>query len=157
MRNGVKGAIAASMEEFQPRLGPVFLGGTCNGSKWRDAIIPKLNVKAFNPVVENWSMETQQIEEQAKKDAIASLFVITPKQTGLYAAAELTASAIREPERTVVAFLDEDEGDTWSEHQKASNQAIQDLVKDAGATVVSNLDDAAQKVNEIGMGQPVVP
>jgi hypothetical protein len=157
MRHGVKDAIAASMEEFQPRVGPVFLGGTCNGSKWRDQVTPMLNLKAFNPVVENWSMETQQIEEQAKREAIASLFVITPKQTGLYAAAELTKAAITEPERTVVAFLEEDEGDTWSEHQKASNQAILDLVKDAGATVANNLEEAAAKVNEIGQGNPVVP
>ncbi len=29
----------------------VFLGGTCNGSLWRDALIKKLNIDYFNPVV----------------------------------------------------------------------------------------------------------
>ena len=153
--SGVKDAISAAMESIQPRMGPVFLGGTCNGSKWREKIIPMLSVKAFNPVVESWGLETQQIEQQAKADAIASLFVVTPKQTGLYAVAELTKAAITEPERTVVAFLDEDEGDTWSDYQKASNQAIADLVRDAGATVVDNLEDAAARVNAIGLGNPV--
>lgn len=151
MKDRVRQITAASLEGYQIPTGPVFLGGTCNNSKWRDAIIPKLQVKAFNPVVENWSMETQQIEENAKKEAIASLFVITPKQTGLYAIAEMTAAAIKEPDRTVVAFLEEDEGDTWSEHQKASNQAIENLLKAEGAKVYHNLDDAAAAINSIAL------
>jgi hypothetical protein len=38
----------------------VFLGGTCNNSKWRDILIPKLKVSYFNPVVENWTPECQE-------------------------------------------------------------------------------------------------
>lgn len=152
MKQQTRNMLIASLEgdtEQPVRLGPVFLGGTCNGSKWREEVTPKIAFQSFNPVVENWSMETQQIEEKAKEDAVASLFVITPKQTGLYAVAELTAAAIREPERTVVAFLDKDEDAEFNDHQKASNQAIAKLVQDAGAVVVNSLDDAAAKVNEI--------
>lgn len=143
--------LTASLEDNQAPSGPVFLGGTVN-SKWRDEFIPKCSVNCFNPVVEQWSMETQQIEEQAKKDAIASLFVVTPKQSGLFAIAELTAAAIRQPEKTVVCFLDKDEDCEWDASQKASNQAIEKLVKEAGATVVNNLDDAASAISVAANG-----
>jgi hypothetical protein len=29
----------------------VYLGGTCNNSKWREKLIPLLKVKYFNPVI----------------------------------------------------------------------------------------------------------
>jgi len=33
----------------------VFLGGTCNNSKWRDVLIPRLKIDYFNPVVDDWN------------------------------------------------------------------------------------------------------
>ena len=43
-------------------MNKVFLGGTCNGSTWRDELIPMLNIDYFNPVVENWTSECQKEE-----------------------------------------------------------------------------------------------
>lgn len=37
----------------------VFLGGTCNGSKWREELIPLLQVGYFNPVVDEWTAFTR--------------------------------------------------------------------------------------------------
>lgn len=31
----------------------VFLGDTCNGSTWRNKLIPLLEIEYFNPVVED--------------------------------------------------------------------------------------------------------
>ena len=42
----------------------VFLGGTCNNSTWRDKLIPLLKIDYFNPVVEDWTEEAQQIENK---------------------------------------------------------------------------------------------
>ena len=33
----------------------VFLGGTCNESKWRDDLIKLLKIDYFNPVVKDWN------------------------------------------------------------------------------------------------------
>lgn len=33
----------------------IFLGGTCNNSKWRDKLIPMIFCEYFNPVVDNWN------------------------------------------------------------------------------------------------------
>ena len=38
----------------------VFLGGTCNGSRWRNELIPLLECEYFNPVVEDWTPSCQK-------------------------------------------------------------------------------------------------
>ena len=35
----------------------VFLGGTVADSKWREYIMPKLEIEYFNPVVDDWTEE----------------------------------------------------------------------------------------------------
>lgn len=37
----------------------VFLGGTCNRSKWRNELIELLEIDYFNPVVKNWNQDCQ--------------------------------------------------------------------------------------------------
>lgn len=110
----------------------VFLGGTCNGSTWRERLIPLLNVTYFNPVVENWDAAAIQRENFAKLNADANLFVITPLQKGFYSLAEmavLAADTLIDPSmKLIVVFLDEDNGVQWDNHQKASNAAIQQLL-----------------------------
>lgn len=49
----------------------VFLGGTCNESKWRDELIPKLeeiHFDYFNPVVKDWTPGYQVTEIYEKED-----------------------------------------------------------------------------------------
>ena len=59
----------------------VFLGGTCADTTWRNELMPLLDEKHvdyFNPVVENWTPECQQIEEDEKnKKCNIHLYVIT--------------------------------------------------------------------------------
>ena len=38
----------------------VFLGGTVNGSNWREYVIPRLNIDYFNPVVSVWNDEAYE-------------------------------------------------------------------------------------------------
>ena len=46
----------------------IFLGGTCNGSLWRNQIIPKLKIDFFNPVVEDWTPECQEEEIRQREE-----------------------------------------------------------------------------------------
>ena len=53
----------------------VFLGGTCNESQWRTALIPMLHIDFFNPVVDDWTPECQteeikQANQRGKKNEI---------------------------------------------------------------------------------------
>lgn len=131
----------------------VFLGGTCNGSNWRNQLQPLLKVDSYNPVTTNWSMETQQMEEEAKRESALNLFVITPKQTGFYSFAELMLKALKDPKGTVVTFLDDDDGSIWNETDKLSVQATEKLLKDeTGVQVFNTLAETADYINNQANG-----
>lgn len=40
----------------------VFLGGTVNGSDWRDKLIKILDIDYFNPVVDDWTEDDYKEE-----------------------------------------------------------------------------------------------
>ena len=62
----------------------VFLGGTVNGSTWRNFVIPRLSIGYYNPVVPNWTEEALERELYERRHCDFCLYVITPKQTGFY-------------------------------------------------------------------------
>ncbi len=125
----------------------VFCGGTCNGSKWRDKLIPLLKIDYFDPVVENWTPECQQKEIEARGASDFVLYVLTPKMTGFFCVAEATDDSNKRPAKTVLCVLEEDEGEIFSEHQLKSIKAIKKMVESNGAKVCGNLEEVAQFVN----------
>lgn len=130
-----------------------FLGGTVNGSTWRDQLIQLLTVAYFNPVVANWTEEDAQRENQAKNIADLNLFVITPKQHGFYVLVELGIIACEsrnDPEmKVVVTFLNDDGGEVFTEHQQASNVQIRELLlKNPEVELFDNLEDTAKYLNK---------
>lgn len=86
----------------------VFLGGTCNGSTWRDNVIANLKIDYFNPVVEDWTEECYQRELKERELCDYCLYVITPKMTGVYSIAEVIEDSNKRPEKTVFCFITED-------------------------------------------------
>ncbi|MGG4591810.1 nucleoside 2-deoxyribosyltransferase domain-containing protein [Pseudomonas aeruginosa] len=133
----------------------VFLGGTCNGTTWRDLLIPELTMEYFNPVVEVWDAKAKAAEDAAKANAALMLFVITPMMQGVYSIAELVESSILYPSGTLVyiAQLDETPGGevaVWNKHQTASNNAVLQLVERHGASVAKSLKEVALFINTFG-------
>jgi len=129
----------------------VFLGGTCNGSPWRDRLIPQLEeagIDYFNPVVEDWTPECQEQEREERESCDVVLYVITPLMSGVYSIAEVVEDAVKRPERTVFcvrnrtesAFSGEGHGwevqHVFSEGQRRSLEAVADMVVRNGASVV---------------------
>jgi hypothetical protein len=85
----------------------VFLGGTCNGTTWRDELIPHLNVDYFNPIVEDWTLECQEIEEKEKNEVCdIHLYVITNAMKGVYSIAEAVESAANKDKKTIFAVVE---------------------------------------------------
>lgn len=80
----------------------VFLGGTCNGSTWRDALIPKLRIDYFNPVVEDWTPECQAEEVRQRQECDFVLYTITKEMKGVYSIAEVVDDSNKRPARTVL-------------------------------------------------------
>lgn len=124
-----------------------FLGGTCNGSIWRDWIIPKLTIDYFNPVVEDWTEEcmVREIKERAECDFC--LYTITPKMKGVYSIAEVVDDSNKRPNKTIMVLLVRDELDEFDNAQWKSLDAVARMVEDNGGKVFYNLHDAAEYMN----------
>jgi len=133
----------------------VFLGGTCNGSTWRNKLISMLKIDYFNPVVEDWTPECQQ-EELVQRDLCdICLYVITPKMHGFYSIAEVVDDSNKRPEKTVLCILDEDasnedEGSLiFDDHQMKSLKAVGDMVLRNKGALFYNLNELAKYLNGI--------
>ena len=89
----------------------IFLGGTCNGSKWREAgFIPNLEpgIDVFNPVVDDWNDEAKKRELYERKHCDFCLYVITPLINGVYSIAEAIDDSHLRPKKTVFCIHNAD-------------------------------------------------
>ena len=128
----------------------VFLGGTCNESKWREQLIPMLERQGFDyfdPVVPDWTPECKDIELMERRTCDVCLYVITPKMTGVYSIAEVVDDSNKRPRRTVLCVLSADDGYYWTEGQARSIQSVADLVKRNHAAVFYNLESVVEYLN----------
>jgi len=129
----------------------VFLGGTCNGSSWRDEIITLLcerGIKWFDPVVENWT-ETNIAQEIQEREEICNfvLYTITPKMTGVYSIAEVVDDSNKRPDKTILVLLRNDEGLCFSKEQWKSLNAVSNMVAHNGGAVFGDLKSAVAYIN----------
>ena len=90
-------------------------------------------------------MESMQIENEARRAAMLSLFVVKPAQTGFSAMAELTASAIKNPSGTAVLAVRGESGDRDVEINL--DKLIIEL-NDNGVYATDNADALAEYINE---------
>ena len=125
----------------------VFLGGTCNGSLWREQLIPKLNINYFDPVVDDWNEEAKMNEIRERQDSDYCLDVITPKMTGVYAIAEVVDDSNKRPEKTILCILDEDQNRKWLDSEKKSLEAVMKLVESNGVKTFTNLKEVSRFLN----------
>ena len=126
----------------------VFLGGTCNESKWRDLMVSTEEVKFFNPVVEDWTIEAQGIELKERETSDFVLYVITPKMTGCYAIAEAVDDSNKRPEKTIFVVLPIDGPSVFTEGQRRSLVAVEQMLTKNGAHVFANLHDVLLFLNQ---------
>ena len=125
----------------------VFLGGTCNGSTWRDQLEPLLQLDYFNPVVPEWTPECYARELQERETADFVLYTITPLMTGVYSIAEAVDDSNKRPERTVFCVLERDGDRTFSPVQKRSLDAVVAMILSNGGYASTSLQDVADYLN----------
>lgn len=126
----------------------VFLGGTCNGSQWRENLIPMLKIDYFNPVVDDWNEEAQAEEERQKEECDYCLYVITPQMKGGYSIAEVVDDSNKRPEKTVFCVLIESDDDIFDHSQCKSLVKIAEVVRNNGAKVAWSLEEVADYLNK---------
>ena len=126
----------------------VFLGGTCNGSTWRDDMIKMLTSDYFNPVVENWTevCMDQEIWEREHCDVV--LYTITPKMTGVYSIAEVVDDSNKQPGKTVLILLQKDIDKVFDKGQWRSLKAVAQMVERNGGAIFYSLKEAALAINQ---------
>lgn len=119
----------------------VFLGGTCNGSLWRDEFVKSLSVDWFNPVVEDWNDAAYQRELQEREQDEVLLYCVTPMAEGFYSVAEVVDDSNKRPDRTVLLVKEHDGDQAFTAHQMKSLKAVAKIVEANGGAVF--WDDAA--------------
>lgn len=107
----------------------VFLGGTCNNDNWRDTVIKYFHdfgIDYFNPVVEDWTPECIEIENNEKENLCnIHLYCITSAMTGVYSIAELIESTFNK-DKTIIFLVIED---GFTEGQLRSLKATSKIVQ----------------------------
>lgn len=125
----------------------VFLGGTCNGSTWREKLIRDLEIDYFDPVVDNWTQECMDEEIRQREICDYCLYVITPKMKGVLSIAEVVCDSVKRPEKTILCIITSDANITFDEHQTKSLNEIKKMVEECGAKVCNDLKEVADYVN----------
>lgn len=125
----------------------VFLGGTTAGSKWRDELIPKLEITYFNPVVPEWNDAAKAREIEERKTADYLLYTITPGMKGVYSIAEVIDDTHLNPKKTVLCILEKDGAGKFTKEMLTSLNAVADMVERNGGAVCRNLDEVAKVLN----------
>jgi hypothetical protein len=125
----------------------VFLGGTCNGSNWRDALIKDLKIDYFHPCADDWTPEMMKEEIKQRAECDFCLYVITPKMTGVYSIAEVVDDSNKRPNKTIFCYLTNDEDLTFSAAQLKSLEQTGRMIKENGATYLKTLAETADYLN----------
>lgn len=130
----------------------VFLGGTCNGSTWRDYVIEHMpeDVKFFNPVVDVWDEKARDKEELEKWGFCnLHLYVITPRMKGVYSIAEIVESSMRKNIDVLMCVLPKDGDLEFDEEQMKSFDAVATMIKKYSAYSCNSLEDVIRYINAL--------
>ena len=129
-----KNKVCDNMEWVHDR---VFLGGTCAETTWRDELIPNLEVAYFNPIVEDWTPECQEIEESEKwKHCNIHLYVITSAMKGVFSIAEVIESVHAKYKKTIL-FVNPT---GFEDSQLRSLEAVSKMVVKHGGIAITSKD-----------------
>jgi hypothetical protein len=125
----------------------VFLGGTCNGSTWRNDFIKKLKIGYYQPESDNWTPAMMQEEIKQREDCDFCLYVITPKMTGVYSIAEAVDDSNKRPGKTIFCYLACDDEEKFSEAQIKSLEQTAKMISENGAKFFNSLDEVLNYLN----------
>jgi len=125
----------------------VFLGGTVNGSTWRDEIIPLLKVDYFNPVVDDWDEKAYHRELFERENCEFCLYVLTPKMTGFYAIAEVIDDSYKKTDKTIFCYLKQDIDCNFDDNQIESLEKTGRTVLENGGVWLKSLEEVILFLN----------
>lgn len=125
----------------------VFLGGTCNGSTWRDELIKNLKIDYFQPQGDDWTPDMMEEEIKQRAGCDFCLYVITPKMTGVYSIAEVVDDSNKRPHKTIFCYLTSDEDQQFSAAQIKSLEQTGKMIKQNGAQFFTTFSEITDYLN----------
>lgn len=127
----------------------VFLGGTCNGSKWRNELIPSLNVDYFDPVVEDWNEEAQKKEDFYKENSELFVYVLTSASNSPFSIAEVVDDSNKRPTKVVFYFEENPDGEKpFTTHEIKALKKIGKIVEGNGAKWAKTKEELINFINQ---------
>lgn len=124
----------------------IYVGGISNES-YQEQVIAKVRSKTHIPVTADKpvtiSNESMQEDNHNTKEAILSLFVYKPKQTGFAATAAMTQAAIEQPESTVIAVV---KGDNESYADRTEREDVHAILAGTNAPLFDTENEAVSYV-----------
>ena len=128
----------------------IFLGGTCNGSNWREEFKKLTNRTWFDPqkTAGEWSLNDVEIENIHKREDKYVLFVLTAKMQGAYTVAEAVDYSHKRPANTIFCVIKDGEDGQFDEEQIKSLKKVGDIIKSNGAIVANTLEEIARIVEK---------
>ncbi|XP_060555209.1 uncharacterized protein LOC132716070 isoform X2 [Ruditapes philippinarum] len=118
----------------------VFLGGSCNPTRWRSEIaIPYFKdhgITFYNPQVQHWKPELMELEAQAKQTADVLFFVIDSKTRAISSMIEV-AYLVATQRQVVVIMCEYKDTNIVIDGEKLSDSEMLDLVK--GRLILTDL------------------
>jgi len=120
----------------------IFLGGTCNGSLWRNKLTPSLEsvgITFYNPVVEDWSEEDAERERFHREHSDICLYCITPKMTGFVSIAEVVDDSNKRPDKTALVISKKDGDVQFGNHDLKGFEYLRKIIIENGAMVFEDL------------------
>lgn len=127
-------------------MNKVFLGGTCAETTWREELISVIQVPYFNPVVEDWTPDCIDIENQ-EKELLCNihLYVITKEMMGVYSIAEVVESVMTSGKVTIFHVMPEG----FDSGQLRSLEAVAGMILGHGgiAYIDTDLHRTARVIN----------
>lgn len=132
----------------------VFLGGTCNDSKWRDEFKSNDKISYFNPIVKDWNEEAQKKEISERENCDYCLYVITPLMKGVYSIAEVVDDSCHRPEKVIFCFRTEDIDSNgkkcvFDEFQLKSLNMVGKMIEKNGGKWYKSIDEILQYFYEL--------
>lgn len=127
-------------------MSKVFLGGTCAETTWRNELIDLIQVDYFNPVVDDWTPDCIEIENNEKEILCnIHLYVITKEMMGVYSIAEAVESAMTSGKVTIFHVIPKG----FDDGQLKSLKAVVGLVRNHGgmAYIDNDLHKLARVIN----------
>ena len=126
----------------------VFLGGTVNGSTWRNRVKEELAIEYFDPVVDVWNDAAYERELSERRNSEFVLFVLTPKMMGYYAVAEVADDSFQRPDKTLYCYLPEDGKDFFTKDQIEQFDYLGEVVTANGGKWLKDLDEVIHFLNQ---------